>query len=61
VADGARPLNFPGMQIIPALAIGAILWLFWLTQPWDKLARIVTILVIFSVLYFIRARYLRKS
>jgi basic amino acid/polyamine antiporter, APA family len=61
VPEGARPLNFPGMQIIPALAIGAILWLFWLTQPWDKLARIVTILVVFSVLYFIRARYLRKS
>jgi amino acid transporter len=61
VHDDARPLNFPGMQIIPALAIGAILWLFWLTQPWDKLARIVTILVVFSVLYFIRAHYLRKS
>jgi amino acid transporter len=61
IPGNTQPLNFPGMQIIPALAIGAVLWLFWLTQPWDKLARIGAILVVFSIVYFVRARYLRKS
>ena len=59
--ENSRPLNFPGMQIVPALAIGAVLWLFWLTQPWDKFEKIGAILVVFSIIYFIRARYLRKS
>jgi amino acid transporter len=56
-----RVLVFPGMQIVPGLAIGAILWLFWLTQPWDKFVKIGAILAGFSILYFIRARSPRKS
>ena len=56
-----RVLVFPGMQFVPALAIGAILWLFWLTQPWDKFVKIGAILVAFSVLYFFRTRFRRKS
>ena len=59
--DGTRVLTFPGMQIVPALAIAAVLWLFWLTQPWDKFAKIGAILAGFSLLYFVRARYLPKS
>ncbi len=54
-----RSLNFPGMQIVPALAIMAILWLFWLTQPWDKFAKIGAILLGASVLYFLRVRLRR--
>lgn len=60
VPENTRPLNFPGMQIVPALAIAAVFWLFWLTQPWDKFGKIGAILVVFSIMYFIRALYLRK-
>jgi amino acid transporter len=56
-----RVLLFPGIQLVPALAIGAILWLFWLTQPWDKFIKIGAILAAFSVLYFFRVRFRRKS
>jgi APA family basic amino acid/polyamine antiporter len=52
---------FPGMKVVPALAIGAILWLFWLTQPWDKFIKIGAILAAFSILYFFRVRFRRKS
>jgi amino acid transporter len=54
-------LVFPGMQFVPALAIGAILWLFWLTQPWDKFIKIGAILAGFSLLYFFRVRFRQKS
>lgn len=60
VPVNVRPLIFPGMQIVPALAIGAVLWLFWLTQPWDKFIKIGAILAGFSVLYFVRAGLQRK-
>ena len=53
--DG-QALSFPGMQIVPAVAIAAILWLFWLTQPWDKFAKIGAILVAASILYMVRAK-----
>jgi amino acid transporter len=52
---------FPGMKVVPALAMGAILWLFWLTQPWDKFIKIGAILAAFSILYFFRVRFRRKS
>jgi amino acid transporter len=57
--DGA-PWTFPGVQIVPALAITAILWLFWLTQPWDKFAKIGAILVGTSILYLLRTSLRRK-
>jgi APA family basic amino acid/polyamine antiporter len=53
-------LTFPGMQIVPAFAIIGILWLFWLTQPWDKFAKIGAILIGASILYLVRAK-LRRS
>jgi len=60
--ESAEPaLNFPAMQIVPALAIGAILVLFWATQPWDKFRNIGLILSGFSILYFIRTQLRRKS
>ena len=56
VRTNGPPLMFPGAQIVPALAIAAILWLFWLTQPWDKFVKIGAILAIASVLYFVRTK-----
>ncbi len=56
--DGS-PFSFPGMQIVPALAIAAILWLFWLTQPWDKFARIGAILLVASFVYLLRVKFRR--
>ncbi len=57
VPPDQRALVFPGMRIVPALAIGAIIWLFWLTQPWDKFAKIGAILLGASILYFLRAKF----
>jgi amino acid transporter len=54
VRTDGPPFNFLGVQIVPALAITAILWLFWLTQPWDKFAKIGAILAVASALYFLR-------
>jgi APA family basic amino acid/polyamine antiporter len=54
VRTDGPPFNFRGVQIVPALAITAILWLFWLTQPWDKFAKIGAILAVASALYFVR-------
>ncbi len=56
--DGA-PFIFRGMQIMPGLAITVILWLFWLTQPWDKFAKIGAILVGTSILYLLRVKLRR--
>src|SRR6266568_3353493 len=56
-----RVFTFPGIQVMPALAIGAVLCLFWLTKPWDKFMKIAAILVVFSVLYFFRTLFRRKS
>ena len=56
-----RVFAFPGMQVMPALAIVAVLCLFWLTKPWDKLVKIAAILVVFSVLYFFRTWFRRKA
>ena len=53
--DGS-PFIFPGAKIVPALAILAILWLFWLTQPWDKFAKIGAILIGASGLYLVRMK-----
>jgi APA family basic amino acid/polyamine antiporter len=56
VRTNGSPFIFPGTKIVPALAIIAILWLFWLTQPWDKFAKIGAILIGASILYFVRMR-----
>jgi amino acid transporter len=61
VRTDGQPFIFPGVQILPALAIAAILWLFWLTQPWDKFAKIGTILVGASILYLVRSKLRRHD
>ena len=54
-ADGA-PFNFPGMKIVPALAIVAIIWILA-----HATAREFTVtgivLAVASVLYLVRARF----
>ncbi|MGZ5022747.1 MAG: APC family permease, partial [Chthoniobacterales bacterium] len=57
---GQKPLAFPGMQFVPGFAVAAILWLFWLTQPWDKFAKIGAILLVGSIVYFIRKKFPTK-
>jgi APA family basic amino acid/polyamine antiporter len=52
-----RGLVLPGMHFVPAIAIGTILWLFWLTKPWDKFAWIGAILLVASILYFLREKF----
>jgi hypothetical protein len=54
-------MSFPGMQLVPALAIVGILWLFWLTQPWDKMIRIGAILAAASILYLVRVKLPRRT
>jgi amino acid transporter len=61
VRTDGPPFNFRGAKIVPALAITAILWLFWLTQPWDKFAKIGAILAVASVLYFLRVSLRRTT
>jgi basic amino acid/polyamine antiporter, APA family len=56
VRSNGSPFIFSGTKVVPALAIIAILWLFWLTQPWDKFAKIGAILIGASILYFVRMR-----
>lgn len=52
-ADGAQPFNFPGMKIVPALAIVAIIWILaHATAVEFEVTGIV--LAIASVLYFVR-------
>ena len=34
-ADGAQPFNFPGMKIVPALAIVAIIWILTHATAWE--------------------------
>jgi APA family basic amino acid/polyamine antiporter len=54
-SDGAQPFNFPGMKIVPALAIAAIIWILaHATAREFEVTAIV--LVIASVLYFVRAK-----
>jgi APA family basic amino acid/polyamine antiporter len=56
-ADGP-PLTFPGMQIVPVLAIIAILWILAHATPWEfEVTGIV--LAVASILYFVRTKLRR--
>jgi APA family basic amino acid/polyamine antiporter len=50
-ADGAQPFNFPGMQIIPALAILAILWIISHATAWEFAVNGI-VLAVASAVYF---------
>jgi basic amino acid/polyamine antiporter, APA family len=53
-ADG-QPFNFPGMQIVPALAIIAIIWILAHATLWEFEVNAI-VLALASVLYFVRAK-----
>src|SRR2546423_12751056 len=52
-ADG-QPFNFPGMKIVPALAIIAIIWILTYATRWEFEVNAI-VLALASVLYFVRA------
>jgi basic amino acid/polyamine antiporter, APA family len=54
-ADGAQPFNFPGMKIVPALAIAAIIWILAHATAWEFEVNGI-VLVIASIFYFLRAK-----
>ena len=54
-ADGAQPFNFPGMKIVPALAIIAIIWILAHATLFEFAVNGI-VLAIASVLYFVRAK-----
>jgi len=59
-ADGAQPFNFPGMNIVPALAIVAILWILVHASTREFVVTGV-VLAVASVLYLVRGQVRRKS
>ena len=58
-ADG-RPFNFPGMKIVPALAIIAIIWILAHATLWEFEVNGI-LLVLASIVYLMRAQFRRKS
>ena len=58
-ADG-QPFNFPGMKIIPALAIVAIVWILAHATAWEFEVNAI-VLGIASLLYFIRVKLRRRG
>src|SRR5438270_11485198 len=59
-ADGAQPFNFPGMTIVPALAIVAILWILVHATAREFVVTGV-VLAIASALYLVRVQLRQKS
>jgi basic amino acid/polyamine antiporter, APA family len=59
-APGATGFSFPGMKIVPALAIAAILWILAHATLWE-FAVTASVLVVASILYLIRVQLRRKS
>ncbi|OLD87408.1 MAG: hypothetical protein AUG81_09155 [Verrucomicrobia bacterium 13_1_20CM_4_54_11] len=54
-AHGAQPFNFPGMKIVPALAIVAIIWILAHATAWEFEVNGI-VLAVASVFYFLRAK-----
>jgi amino acid transporter len=50
-----RPLVFPGMKVVPGLAIAAIIWILAHATLWEFEVNAI-VLLIASVLYFLRAK-----
>jgi amino acid transporter len=55
VRTDGKPLNFPGMQVVPALAIIAIIWIISHATPWEFAVNGI-VLVIASIVYFVQTR-----
>jgi hypothetical protein len=70
VRSGGAPFNFPGMKIVPALAIAAIVWILGQSALSDSttgsatragLRAAVVVLAISSIFYLIRVQLRRKA
>ena len=59
-ADGAQPFNFPGMKIVPALAIVAIFWILYHATVREFLVTGI-VLALASIMYFVRIQLRQKS
>ena len=59
-ADGAQPFNFPGMQIMPVLAIIAIVWILTSATIHQFLVTGI-VLALASIMYFVRVQLRQKS
>src|ERR1700730_4120313 len=59
-ADGAKPFNFPGMTIVPALAIVAILWILAHATSREFVVTGI-VLAVASVVYLVRGQVRRKA
>src|SRR5437764_7036510 len=59
-ADDAQPFNFPGMKIVPALAILAIIWILAHATVREFLVTGI-VLALSSVFYFARREFGRKA
>ena len=59
-ADGAQPFNFPGMKIVPALAIVAIFWILSHATVREFLVTGI-VLAIASIMYFVRVQLRQKT
>src|SRR5438046_427606 len=59
-ADGAQPFNFPGMNIVPALAIVAILWILVHATAREFVVTGV-VLAVASVVYLVRSQVRRNA
>jgi amino acid transporter len=60
VRSDGEPLRFPGMKIVPALAIIAIIWILSHATGFEFLVTGV-VLVVASVFYFVRMQIRQKS
>ena len=60
VRSDGEPFNFPGMKIVPALAIMAIIWILAHATV-REFAVTGTVLGVASILYLIRVQFRRKS
>jgi amino acid transporter len=70
VRSDGKPFNFPGMKIVPALAIAAIVWILGQSALSDSetgsstragLRAAVVVLAIASVFYLVRIQLRRKA
>jgi len=60
VRSDGEPFKFPGMKIVPALAIVAIIWILAHATAWE-FAVTGIVLAVASVVYFVRVQFRRKS
>jgi amino acid transporter len=60
VRSDGEPFNFPGMKIVPALAILAIIWILAHATAREFIVTGI-VLMLASILYFVRTKFRRKA